>query len=74
MEWWLMSHDNVSLQLKNLIHTEGQQTQVHERLLAGSTAGVISQTTVYPMEVSSVCVCACSIGISAVYVEYFPAT
>lgn len=31
---------------------EGRELQVHQRLLAGSTAGVIAQTTIYPMEVS----------------------
>ena len=31
---------------------EGKALQVHQRLLAGSTAGVIAQTTIYPMEVS----------------------
>eukprot|EP00731_Ephydatia_muelleri_P024676 Em0016g947a len=38
-------------QLKKMLHKDGQPTQVYERLAAGSAAGVISQTTVYPMEV-----------------------
>ena len=51
------------VQLKKMIHKDGQPTQVYERLAAGSAAGVISQTTVYPMEVSwtyrGLCVCVC---------------
>ena len=46
----LFSH----LQVKKLfVHKDGSPLQVYERLLAGSTAGVIAQTTIYPMEVST---------------------
>jgi solute carrier family 25 phosphate transporter 23/24/25/41 len=41
-------------QVKRLLvrgNGEGKELQVHQRLLAGSTAGVIAQTTIYPMEV-----------------------
>lgn len=37
--------------VKRLMVCEGRELQVHERLLAGSTAGVIAQTAIYPMEV-----------------------
>ena len=42
------------VQVKRLLvrgNGEGKELQVHQRLLAGSTAGVIAQTTIYPMEV-----------------------
>lgn len=40
-------------QVKKLFaHKDGRPLQVYERLLAGSTAGVIAQTAIYPMEVS----------------------
>ena len=38
-------------QVKRLLCQEGKPLQIHERLLAGSTAGVIAQTLIYPMEV-----------------------
>ncbi|XP_071821145.1 calcium-binding mitochondrial carrier protein SCaMC-2-like isoform X2 [Apostichopus japonicus] len=38
-------------QIKKLLHREGHELQVHQRFLAGSSAGVISQTSIYPMEV-----------------------
>ena len=41
------------VQVKRLLVCEGRELQVHERLLAGSTAGVIAQTAIYPMEVRS---------------------
>ena len=39
------------LQVKKLLKDGNEPLQVHERLLAGSTAGVIAQTTIYPLEV-----------------------
>ena len=56
---------SVSLQVKRLlVRDDGKPLQVHQRLLAGSTAGVIAQTTIYPMEVSSLPYlnCACIEG------------
>ena len=38
-------------QLKKLLHTEGRELRAYERFMAGSSAGVISQTAIYPMEV-----------------------
>ena len=40
-------------QVKKLLKDGNEPLQVHERLLAGSTAGVIAQTTIYPLEVLS---------------------
>lgn len=41
-----------SMQVKKLFsHKDGRPLLVYERLLAGSTAGVIAQTAIYPMEV-----------------------
>ncbi|XP_019850971.1 PREDICTED: calcium-binding mitochondrial carrier protein SCaMC-3-like [Amphimedon queenslandica] len=37
--------------IKALLKQDDQPLKVYERLLAGSTAGVIAQTTIYPMEV-----------------------
>ncbi|XP_071488756.1 calcium-binding mitochondrial carrier protein SCaMC-2-like [Diadema antillarum] len=37
--------------IKRLLHTEGKELKVYERFVAGSLAGVIAQTTIYPMEV-----------------------
>jgi solute carrier family 25 phosphate transporter 23/24/25/41 len=37
--------------VKKLLKDGNEQLKVHERLLAGSTAGVIAQTTIYPLEV-----------------------
>jgi solute carrier family 25 phosphate transporter 23/24/25/41 len=36
--------------------------KAHEKLLAGSTAGVIAQTTIYPMEVCDLCLCFVSLA------------
>ena len=59
----------MSLQVKRLLvrgNGEGKGLQVHQRLLAGSTAGVIAQTTIYPMEVSlSLSVIATGVGEAA---------
>ncbi len=49
--WWFEPCLHSCLQVKKLFSHEGQQLKVHERLLSGSTAGVIAQTTIYPMEV-----------------------
>ncbi|XP_064395552.1 mitochondrial adenyl nucleotide antiporter SLC25A24-like [Halichondria panicea] len=38
-------------QVKKFFYEEGKSLHVYERLIAGSTAGVIAQTTIYPMEV-----------------------
>ena len=43
------------LQLKGVLQRNGQPLQVHERLMAGSSAGVVAQTAIYPMEVSLQC-------------------
>eukprot|EP00112_Aurelia_sp_Birch-Aquarium-sp1_P016038 Seg36.2 transcript_id=Seg36.2/GoldUCD/mRNA.D3Y31 product="Calcium-binding mitochondrial carrier protein SCaMC-2" protein_id=Seg36.2/GoldUCD/D3Y31 len=37
--------------IKKLFNTDGHQLNVGERLLSGSMAGVVSQTSIYPMEV-----------------------
>ena len=37
--------------VKRLLKDGDDPLQVHERLLAGSTAGVIAQTAIYPLEV-----------------------
>ena len=50
------------VQVKRLMVCEGRELQVHERLLAGSTAGVIAQTAIYPMEVRSWGVLPLSVG------------
>ena len=34
-----------------MFRTEGRELRAYERLAAGSSAGVISQTAIYPMEV-----------------------
>lgn len=41
------------LQVKRLLvrDNDGKPLQAHQRLLAGSSAGVMAQTTIYPMEV-----------------------
>ena len=38
-------------QVKKVFAHEDRPLKVHERLMSGSTAGVIAQTTIYPMEV-----------------------
>ncbi len=40
------------LQIKKLFKTDGKQLNLGERLLSGSMAGIVSQTSIYPMEVS----------------------
>ena len=50
----------VCVQVKRLLvrgNGEGRELQVHQRLMAGSTAGVIAQITIYPMEVGLSCAC-----------------
>lgn len=37
--------------IKRLLHTEGKELKVYERFVAGASAGVVAQTTIYPMEV-----------------------
>ena len=37
--------------LKSVVVADPEHVQVHERLLAGSSAGVVAQTSIYPMEV-----------------------
>eukprot|EP00057_Strongylocentrotus_purpuratus_P025297 XP_011679771.1 PREDICTED: calcium-binding mitochondrial carrier protein SCaMC-2 isoform X1 [Strongylocentrotus purpuratus] len=37
--------------IKRLLHTEGTELKVYERFVAGALAGVVAQTTIYPMEV-----------------------
>lgn len=41
------------LQVKRLLvrDNDGKPLQAHQRLLAGSSAGVMAQITIYPMEV-----------------------
>ena len=43
---------SVSLQIKQLIGSDQQSLSVGERFVAGSLAGVLAQSTIYPMEVS----------------------
>ena len=40
-----------------LYRDDGKPLHVSQRLLAGSTAGVIAQTTIYPMEVGEPMLC-----------------
>lgn len=42
-----------NLQVKRLLvrDNDGKPLQTHQRLLAGSSAGVMAQITIYPMEV-----------------------
>ena len=44
---------SVFLQIKRLIGSDQETLGIAERLVAGSLAGVISQSTIYPMEVRS---------------------
>ncbi|XP_063966605.1 mitochondrial adenyl nucleotide antiporter SLC25A24-B-like isoform X1 [Lytechinus pictus] len=37
--------------IKRLLHTEGKELKVYERFVAGALAGVVAQTSIYPMEV-----------------------
>lgn len=37
--------------MKALLQRGDQPLNIYERLLSGSTAGVIAQTSIYPMEV-----------------------
>lgn len=39
------------LQIKRFIGTDQEMLRIHERLLAGSLAGAIAQSSIYPMEV-----------------------
>lgn len=48
----VLFHDHFSLsQIKRLIGTDKETLSVLERFVAGSLAGVIAQSTIYPMEV-----------------------
>ena len=38
-------------QIKRFIGTDQEMLRIHERLLAGSLAGAIAQSSIYPMEV-----------------------
>ena len=40
-------------QAKKLLGADEKQLGVHERLMAGSMAGVASQTSIYPLEVKA---------------------
>ena len=42
------------LQIKRFIGTDQEMLRIHERLLAGSLAGAIAQSSIYPMEVRPV--------------------
>jgi len=42
-------------QIKQLIGSEKGTLSIGERFVAGSLAGVIAQSTIYPMEVSARC-------------------
>lgn len=42
----------LSWQIKRFIGTDQQVLRIHERLVAGSLAGAIAQSSIYPMEVS----------------------
>lgn len=42
------------LQIKRFIGTDQEMLRIHERLLAGSLAGAIAQSSIYPMEVRQV--------------------
>jgi len=42
------------LQIKRFIGTDQEMLRIHERLLAGSLAGAIAQSSIYPMEVRRV--------------------
>lgn len=38
-------------QIKRFIGTDQEMLRIHERLVAGSLAGAIAQSSIYPMEV-----------------------
>lgn len=42
---------NLLLQIKRLIGSDKKALSILERFVAGSLAGVIAQSTIYPMEV-----------------------
>lgn len=42
----------LSWQIKRFIGTDQEVLRIHERLVAGSLAGAIAQSSIYPMEVS----------------------
>lgn len=42
---------NLLLQIKRLIGSDKEALSILERFVAGSLAGVIAQSTIYPMEV-----------------------
>ena len=53
---------NLSFQIKKLLVEDGSDTKdisVGTRFLAGSSAGIIAQTSIYPMEVGGSTVCFC---------------
>lgn len=43
-------------QIKRFIGTDQEMLRIHERLLAGSLAGAIAQSSIYPMEVRALAV------------------
>jgi hypothetical protein len=44
------------LQIKKLIKGDSKEIGAAERFAAGSSAGAVAQTCVYPMEVGRICV------------------
>ena len=49
---WSLCGCVIFSQLKGVFQKNGQPLKVYERLAAGSSAGVVAQTAIYPMEVS----------------------
>lgn len=39
------------MQIKRLVGSDQETLRIHERLVAGSLAGAIAQSSIYPMEV-----------------------
>ncbi len=58
------SHVTGSIQVKRLIKRDQPEISLPERFLAGSAAGSISQSCIYPLEVSS------SVSVSVDFTDY----
>lgn len=48
------------LQIKRLVGSDQEALRIHERLVAGSLAGAIAQSSIYPMEVRAPLVPGCT--------------
>lgn len=50
-------------QIKRLIGSDQETLRIHERLVAGSLAGAIAQSSIYPMEVRATSVLGRAAGV-----------